>query len=83
MTNQNKHPYAKKGNIGKGVFGQRLKAERIKQGWQIRPFCAHTGLMECQLTGWENRGVMPSLFNAMTLASALNVRLGYLCGLED
>lgn len=83
MTNQNKHPYAHAGKDGVGVFGKRLKAERIRQGWQLQAFAMHTGISESQLTGAENRGVMPTLFNAMTLASALNVRLGYLCGLED
>lgn len=83
MPTPNTKPYAKKGKPGKGVFGSRMKAERIKQGWQVRPFCAHVGISESQITAWENRGVMPTFLNAVVIATALKVRLDWLAGLED
>ena len=81
MTNQNKHPYQNK--EGGGEFGKRLKAERIRRGFQLAPFAAETGLAMASLTGFENRFVMPSLANAIKLAKALDCSLDYLCGLED
>ena len=38
--------------------------------------------MAC-ITGFENRGVIPSLKNAMILAQTLDCSIDYLCGLED
>lgn len=78
-----KAPYAKKTKPGKGVFGSRMKAERIAQGWQIIPFCKHTGLTESQVTAWENRGVVPKMFSAIVVATTLKVSLDWLFGLRD
>jgi transcriptional regulator with XRE-family HTH domain len=81
--NNNRHPYAKQGNPGFGALGQRMKAERIRMGFQVRAFAAETGIDQAQITSYENRGVVPSLMNLIAIAKALDCSLDWLCGLED
>lgn len=84
MSNQNRHPYAQKRCAeGKGVFGQRLKAERIRRGFQLLAFATATGIDQTQITGYENRFVQPTLASAIAMAQALDCSLDFLCGLED
>lgn len=68
---------------GKGIFGQRLKAERLRRGFQLHAFEQLTGITQSQITAYENRGVMPSFVNAIAIAKALECPLDWLCGLED
>ena len=81
MTNPARHPYAR--CEGVGTFGKRLKAERMRRGFQLAVFSAATGIHMACITGFENRGVIPSLKNAMILAQALDCSIDYLCGLEE
>lgn len=78
------HPFVQaRTGPGKGVLGQRLKAERIRRGFQLRVFADAVGIQVSQITAFENRGVMPSLKNAIALAVGLECSLDWLCGLED
>lgn len=68
---------------GVGIFGQRLKAERLRRGFQLHAFEQLTGITQSQITAYENRGVMPSFVNAIAIAKALECPLDWLAGLED
>ena len=81
MSNQNKHPYQNK--EGGGEFGKRLKAERIRRGFQLLAFATATGIDQTQISGYENRFVQPTLASAIAMARVLDCSLDFLCGLED
>ena len=80
MTSARK-PYARW--PGKGVFGERLKAERIRRNFKVRDFARLLDVHECSLTGWENRGIMPNLKDTIAIAQLLDCSIDWLCGLED
>lgn len=67
---------------GMGEFGSRLKAERLRRGFQLYRFADSLGVAVSQITAWENRGVLPRLDHAIKTAEVLDCSLDWLCGLE-
>lgn len=68
---------------GVGVFGERMKAERIRRNMTPSYLAAAANIHVSQVTGSENRGVMPMLKTAIRIAIVLDCTLDYLCGLEN
>jgi transcriptional regulator with XRE-family HTH domain len=69
--------------IGVGLLGKRLKTERMRRGWTVLNFSVACDIHPCTLTGYENRGVYPTLRNAITIATVLECSIDWLVGLED
>lgn len=76
-----KKPYVTKPGFGK--FGERLKAERVRRGFQVNEFAHLVGISPGQVTGAENRGVTPNLWTVVAMAQVLACSVDYLVGLED
>lgn len=76
-----KKPYVTKPGFGK--FGERLKAERVRRGFQVNEFAHKVGCSPSQVTGAENRGVMPNFLTVIAMAQVLECSIDYLAGLED
>lgn len=68
---------------GTTPFGDRLKQERLRRDFSITLFEEKTGISGSQLTGYENRGVMPSVKNLVLIAQVLECSTDWLLGLED
>jgi transcriptional regulator with XRE-family HTH domain len=84
MQGSSPKPFAHKGKEeGKGTFGKRLKAERLRRGWKLVQFAEAAGVHHCQITSFENRGVMPSIKSLVAIAVLLECSTDYLLGLED
>jgi XRE family transcriptional regulator, fatty acid utilization regulator len=73
----------KRTSIGKGVLGQRLKAERLRREWSLNEFADATGLDQSNLSSYENRGVLPKLPALIRIATVLDCSIDWLVGLED
>lgn len=69
--------------VGKGTFGQRLKQERIRRGFRLHVFADAVGVNATQITGYENRGVMPTFQSVIAIAQVLDCSIDWLAGLED
>jgi transcriptional regulator with XRE-family HTH domain len=78
-----KFPYKTKGRDGVGVFGTRLKNERIRRGWQLRMFADFCDVNVSQILKYENHGTMPSLIVVMRIAKVLDCSIDWLVGMED
>lgn len=77
-------PFSHQGKeVGVGTFGKRLKEERIRRGFGVRQFGDMVGCAHSQITGFENRGVMPRLDTLVSLATVLDCSIDWLVGLED
>lgn len=77
-------PFSRRGKeSGATPFGDRLKKERIRRGFKIWEFSSLVGCAESQVTGAENRGVMPRLDTVIAMAQVLECSIDYLCGLEN
>jgi transcriptional regulator with XRE-family HTH domain len=68
---------------GSTPFGDRLKKERMRRGFTIQAFADRVGCHHCQITGAENRGVVPHFFTIVAMAQVLECSLDFLAGLED
>jgi transcriptional regulator with XRE-family HTH domain len=77
-------PYSHPGKeVGSTPFGARLKAERIRRGFQVRAFADLVGCCHTQITGAENRGVMPNFDTIIAIAQVLECSIDWLAGIED
>jgi transcriptional regulator with XRE-family HTH domain len=78
-----KHPYCHSRTAkGKTSFGDRLKQERLRRGFGLREFADLVGISHTQVTGTENRGVLPRLDTLIAMAEVLDCSLDFLAGLE-
>ncbi len=79
-----KKPYAHRGKeTGSTPFGARLKAERIRRGFQVHVFADLVGCCHSQITGAENRGVMLNFDTIIAIAQVLECSIDWLAGIED
>lgn len=74
------HPNTK---VGSTPLGDRLKQERLRRGFTINDFAAACGCGPSQITGMENRGVIPNLMTIVAMAQALHCSLDWLVGIES
>lgn len=80
----NRKPYSRPSTPpSKTIFGQRLKAERIRRGFQIEIFAERIGTCASQIAGYENRNVMPRIDILIAVAVLLDCSTDWLLGLED
>jgi transcriptional regulator with XRE-family HTH domain len=67
---------------GSTLFGDRLKKLRMSRGIGVTDFAKQLGCHVCQITAYENRGVMPHCFLLMAMATLLKCSTDYLLGME-
>lgn len=67
----------------KGIFGKRLKEERVRMGFRLCQFSNETGIDETQISGYENRGQLPTFHSLIACAKVLDCSIDYLVGLEE
>jgi transcriptional regulator with XRE-family HTH domain len=67
---------------GTTVFGDRLKKLRMTSGFGLNEFARKLGCHPCQISAYENRGVMPHCFLLMAMATLLKCSTDYLLGME-
>jgi transcriptional regulator with XRE-family HTH domain len=67
---------------GATLFGDRLKKLRMSKGIGVNEFSAKLGCHPCQITAYENRGVMPHCFLLVAMATFLKCSTDYLLGME-
>jgi transcriptional regulator with XRE-family HTH domain len=68
---------------GATPFGDRLKKERLRRGFGLTEFAERVGCAVSQVTGAENRGVIPRLPIVIAMAQVLDCSIDYLAGLEQ
>lgn len=82
-THKPMKPYAHHGKDGSTPFGARLKAERLRRGFQVQRFADLVGCAPSQITGAENRGIFPSFRTLIAIAQVLECSIDWLAGIED
>ena len=65
------------------VFSERLKSARIKAELSQKALSEQSGVSPLSISGYESSVKTPNLSSAYALASALNVSLDWLCGLNE
>lgn len=71
-------------NIGKQIFGDRIKDRRKEKGFGSQEeFSEALGVQRVTVSSWERGGNIPDLANLSKICSVLDVDLGYLCGEYD
>lgn len=88
MTNDEfevkRKPYSRRATaVGSTPFGARLKAERIRRGFQLQEFANLVGCHACKITGAENRGLTPNFWTIVAIAQVLECSIDWLAGIED
>ncbi|MEM5429387.1 helix-turn-helix transcriptional regulator [Cupriavidus oxalaticus] len=68
---------------GSTPFGERVKQTRKARGMGLETFAQRVGIAVSQLTGYENRGVLPRLDIAIAMAQTLGCTLDWLVGLSE
>lgn len=64
------------------AIGSRLRERRTKYGWSQRAFGEKIGIQKEHLSRFENGHAYPSTVNLMVMATALEVSVADLLGLE-
>lgn len=68
---------------GSTPLGNRIKQERLRQKMSPDALAAYVGCAPSQITGAENRGVIPHIRILAAIAITLHCSLDWLCGIED
>lgn len=63
-------------------LGDRLKQERKRRGFHVREFAVLCGVPVAAITGYENRGVKPSLDTLVAMCQVLDCPSDFLLGLD-
>lgn len=69
--------------MNEGIFSERIKETREKQGLTLFEVAERSGLLEDTVYNIERNKRLVNLYTAIVLARALNVSLDWLCGLES
>jgi transcriptional regulator with XRE-family HTH domain len=64
-------------------LGDRIKQERNRMGYDVRKFAVECGIPVSAVTGYENRGVKPSIDTLVAMCQVLNCPSDYLLGLDQ
>jgi transcriptional regulator with XRE-family HTH domain len=64
---------------GSTPFGDRLKQERIRRGLSLQELADGAGIWVSQITGFENRGILPSVRSLIGIARTLECTIDWLC----
>ena len=72
-----------KAQFSSAVFSERLKAARIKAALSQKGLSEQSGVSPLSISGYESSTKTPNLSSAYALASALNVSLDWICGLNE
>ena len=68
---------------GSTPLGDRVKQERRRRQVSIQEMAVMVNCAESQITGLENRGVIPHVRILMGIAKVLHCTLDWMVGLED
>lgn len=65
------------------IFAQRMKEAREKRGLKQKELAEKVGVTPQTISAYEKTGKVPTLENAISIATALEVSLDWLCSIED
>ena len=69
-------------STGTTPFGERLKQERLMRGFSLTKFAEAVGVSASQISGFENRGIVPCFKTVIAMAEVPDCSLDFLAGLE-